>query len=648
MRAWLAAALLVLPTAAQAQATERATAERAARFAAARAALERWTSPALTPFASEADIRAYFEAAREARFARPRDDANEQEILLVEPRQGPLGPPPLRLPEPGVERGDIVRQAGRFLLVLRRGRLHSIDIRAGRGGGLALADRVDPGGPMSSIHDNLLVRGEHVLVVGLTRAGGLLSVLRLGSDGRLTREGIFLFSASADYQAALAGDNLVLYGSTDMPYWGGSDPEFGWPSLRRWDQAAAERRAPPVLDETGEPVADDGTREAGRAAGPPRPLVTPGEVYRPVQPTMNVELHIVSICPLAALAGSEGPRCRSTAFAAPVDGRLIHLTQTDAFVSAAPGEDDRAASACRAGEDIAGAARPLLFRVPLAGGPPRLLALPAAPLMGDSVGIRDGRVHVMLDGTGPSCNAAPAGLHALFSAPLAAFARAPGTSGAVREAPQTYGDVAAFAGSHFALFDPHHYASDEDRLALIPLDPAGGTSLIEIPHAIMRAEPALGGMVLVGEGDSPTLGLSFVSLDGTPRLASTARLDGLREGRGGAYLAAVARGAGGLIGLPAAGPQEQGADDPPLKIAYLALDRRGRLRPLGALTGRAPVDRICQPTCRTWLDEGRAIFVDGRIFALADTMLIEARVAGGRIVEAGRLDLETARARSWR
>jgi len=631
----------------------------AERFALARRTLERWTSPTLTPFGSEEEIRRWLADAREADQARPPSGSDdEQQILIVEGRVWPHFAAPGEARTAGVDDGDRVRQVGRFLLVLHNGRIYSIDAGGRPGRPLVLADRADPEGPAYTLYDELLVSGDRIVVTGYsnTARAAYVSVLRLGRDGRLASEGGFLVSTNDDYQTAIVGDALVIYGSTDFPYWSGSNPDFAWPVVRRWNQAAADRPAPPALDDTGAEASDDGPAEIARGAGPARPLLEPNRVYRPVATTLNGELHIVSVCPLGGDAVRAGLPCRSTGFAGPIRARF-GLSDADAFVQVAQtGEDSRLLDrACPPGPGEAeGAPLTILFRVPLAGGPPGVLGLAGEPLAFGALPARGGGVHLLLERAAPRCGA-PALRAAHARAPLAAFSPALrlADAGAYRPAPDVAGDEVAFTDSHLVLFHRDDSGRDEAELGLIPLDGAGQAIALTVPQGVLRAEPAAGGLLLTGLDGDNRVSLSFVALGDRPRIAST-RAFGARAGSDAPGIGAAADpGASGLIGLPVTEGEGESWDglriDRP-DIHFLSIDPAGRLRPRGALRAgpRSPrpgMEGFCDPPCVPWAGESRALFTNGRIFALAGSELVEGRIENGRIVELQRLDIAIEPAR---
>src|SRR4051794_14718414 len=88
----------------------------------------------------------------------------------------------------GVDEGDIVKQAGRFLLILQDGRLFAVDTKPAGAAGLAVTDRMnvyrDP--REDTWYDEMLVYGDRVVITGYSyeARASEVSVIRIGADGR--------------------------------------------------------------------------------------------------------------------------------------------------------------------------------------------------------------------------------------------------------------------------------------------------------------------------------------------------------------------------------------------------------------------------------------------------------------------------------
>ena len=301
----------------------------------------------------------------------------------------------------GVDEGGIVKQIGRFLVVLQDGRLFSADLGAGAGAPLRLADRIDvyrDRANAASWYDEMLVFGDRILVTAYNYHEGAseITVIRMDRRGRLTREGRFLLSSSdyystENYATRIVGDNLVFYAPQPLDA-AGPDGRFAWPRLRR-----AER---------------DGEADAGEA------LIGPTDVYAPPGRLDHGVLHTLSVCPLRGAMD-----CRTTAFIGP-PMRELYVSPTDAFLwigapDGLPWSIDyanRRRQDCpgnEAWEDGADQAA-MLYRLPLDGGPVGAVAVDGVPADQFAFDSRDGRFRALLARTPAGCTepgtAAPARL----------------------------------------------------------------------------------------------------------------------------------------------------------------------------------------------------------------------------------------------
>ena len=214
----------------------------------------------------------------------------------------------------GVDEGGIVKQIGRFLVILQDGRLFSADLGAATGDGLRLADRIDvyrSPATAASWYDEMLVEGNRILVTAYNYREGAseITVVRMDEAGRLAREGRFLLSSNdyystENYATRLVGDQLVFYAPQPLL---GSGEAFRWPRLRR----------------------AHGDGEAGEGDA----LIGPTDVYAPPYGIEWPILHTVSICPLR-----ETLDCRTTAFIGP-PMREFYVSPTDAFLWIGAGND---------------------------------------------------------------------------------------------------------------------------------------------------------------------------------------------------------------------------------------------------------------------------------------------------------------------
>jgi Beta propeller domain len=739
------AAMLALAAAgaAEAQRSQRhvVTPERRSE---ARAALDAFTSPGLTRFRDEAEFRRYVAAVREEE--RTRDDHYytysaatpaplrfAQSVAPPEPgataTRSDTTPPCIptaanpcdepdggasitvtgsRIRAPrnpsitnnqmrGVEEGDIIKQIDDYLLILQDGRIFVVDITTGGsarrpGRELRLTDRVDVyrNSNAETWYDEMLVSGDRVLVTGYSyeAAASELAVFRLDTrTGRLRREGLFRIASddyydTMGYATRLIGDDLVVY--TPFRLSDIDDEDYVWPRVRPWlPQDDARERD--WLDRRERNWIE---REALAPAGPL--LLEGSDIYRPVERLEDPVVHTVSVCPLAS-AGAGSLACRSTAIVGP-GVRQWYVTADHAYLWTGSEVDYCEADSRGEAVTIANARRALVYRMPIAGTPPDLIAARGAPP--DQFALQaDGRnLYALVKLEHADCEEGfydPARL-AFVTLPLARFAptltQAP--SGAFVALPGTpTAQIAARFTDHYLVYgalssfrrglpDPNDFARyglneyvEQQFAAMRPapavvvpiLQPELARSL-DTGHTVIRADRLGDDIILTGYRDREGLSVTLVDLDGRPRIGSTLRLPGRyeSEGRSHAFNSRANPDGSSLMGLPtvarARDSDRHSWRSSASDLSFLTADIRGRLRPAGVLLRRFDYvddyDREteaededgvpgyqCEVSCTDWYGNSRPIFTDGRIFGLSGTELIEGRFAAGRVGEVRRLNI---------
>lgn len=567
----------------------------------------------------------------------------------------------------GVDEGDIVKQIGRHLLMLQDGRIFVVDTRGGNGQRLALTDRMDVYRDARSAaewYDEMLVFGDRILVTAYSyrERATELSVFRLSPNGRLVREGVFYMSSNDYYSAhnyatRITGGNLIVYTPFDVVDM--TRPNFKWPVVRRWvdgeSGVAADRRA--------------------------RTLFDAGQIYRPVRALDDPTVHTVSVCPLGPIGENRDMACRSTAFIAPRDSEW-YVSADDAFLWVS---DDRnwAADPCTEDQRFTGAdfRQSLLYRVPVGGAAPSLIAARGTPPDQFALDSRNGRFRALLgqqvqtcreqgrlEGRGDDERRVPPDLRlTYFDVPLSRFGA---TAGAAQD-----GDLAAVPGvgqgpvasrfteTYVVYGSLRRYGRNRDRepppAFAIPVGNPAGAVALPIHTNVVRAEQAGSDIVLTGyRAPGNGLVVTLIDLDRRPRVASQELLEGRyeTEGRSHAFNSLIDGDGNGVMGLPTVSldspmgraPWRSTASD----LSFLTVDSRGRLHSVGELERRISYGNddddnavggySCQVSCIDWYGNSRPIFTDGRIFALTGAELIEGRLAGDEIDEVQRLNLARA------
>lgn len=546
----------------------------------------------------------------------------------------------------GVDEGGIVKQMGRFLIVLQDGRLFVVDTRAGNQANLALASRTnvyrDPRNQMW--YDEMLVSGNRILVTGYSYRDSAteVTVLTLDDAGHLNREAIYYLSSndyySADnYSTRLVNGNLVIYTPLDLSSVNPDQP-VRWPLIRRWVR--------------------DGERQAITTRG--HPLFDAHDIYKPIRATVTPMVHSVSVCPLGDLRAGDELECHTTAFVGQQQ-REFFVSTSDIFLWVTPGWGD---DACNdANGPNPNAVQATLYQVPLSQAAPRALFTRGKPTNQFALDSDGREFRALLDWNTVHCSQrrGPAS-HELryFHVPLSSLSTTPQDAGrgAYVNAPSPGSDeyqprfteryLVYGARPGWSSFPPENGAPQSGRVVAIPLSRPVSPTVIDAPHGVLRIDRAGANIVLTGYRTDAGLSVSLLDLRARPTLASTQLLQGRyeSENRSQAFNSLVGADGAGIMGLPTVRRVKEAgrwvfrsrASD----VSFLSVAANGRLNEAGELTANERAQDPsyqCEVSCIDWYGNTRAIFTGGRVFALSGTELIEGGLSGGRIVEMRRLNL---------
>ena len=606
------------------------------------------TSPSLMQFQNEAEFREYLHDAQANRRARLAA-ANSIDPALGDSLEDGVSDPPGPDPaiqdsgEAGVDEGDVVRRLGRFLLVLKDDWLFSVDTAPDGRPGVALADRFDlsRGGRRYLWRKEMFLLGDHVLVSGAPDDGSTneFDVLRIGPDGRLeSGETIRLDAGRADhgtdYATRLAGNRLVVY--SRYPY--DHLQAFTPPGVRIGEGEATQ------------------------------PLFAARDIYRPLVTGDSASLHVVSICRLGPDARILD--CRATGILAPADAEF-HVTGSHVYLWVTDWPEwnaRRPVCTTRARPDEV--ARAIVYRIPLAGGPPTVAGARGSPTGPLALMLTGDELHALVgwqstrcrDGEHPRTDLAFATIpDSAFGprfndAPARAFTAVPGAG--------TDWPLTRFSGDFLVYGEQREYLwlNEEMRetatqtLVLVPLARPAAAHRFSLPFGLLGIEPAGSELILTGYRDRTGLVVMPLLPGSNARLGPTLTLGGRFDGLGSGYARDGRREANGgaLLGIPTVPPGvNRFGGDPwsysyvPADISFLTRTEGGRLEMAGELvsTRRGGPAPGCAVACEDWYWTARPILMDGRTFALVGSELIEGVLDHGRMRELRRLDLATANPR---
>lgn len=534
----------------------------------------------------------------------------------------------------GVDEGGIVKQAGDFLIILRRGRLFTVRVGGDNLVPAAMSDAYAPDvSPQGAWYDELLIAGSTVVVIGYSyaRGGTEIGLFELAADGALAYRATyhlrsFDYYSSRNYASRLIGRKLIFYSPTLLQPWGPAPVQM-MPGVRRWQG----QNTPPQFER----------------------ILPATRVYRTddeFDPTQPLALHTVTVCDLDATS----MRCESTAVLAPA-GRVFYVSQGSVYVWTSPprrratGQQDRPAAPAAPAAPMSA-----VFRIPLDGKAPSALKTAGVPIDQMSF-LEDGSAHLNVllrengGGEGMWGSEFTQGAMALLRVPLSAFGD--GRGSARREHYRSLPALTGRSVQNRFIGDWLLWSSTSPGATLRPGNPTrsgeasfavrfaepGDPVALDPGHAVERIEAMGSDAVLVGNAGAD-LSFSSVRLDRAgATLAGRYVKVGASQGesRSHGFFFRPTGSDGGLLGLPVltSGPVRRPgiyADARGSAGVFYLRQRDLKFAPLGELQANPgpAVDDACKASCVDWYGNARPIFLGGRVFALLGYELVEGRLTG--------------------
>ena len=526
--------------------------------------------------------------------------------------------------EQGVDEGGIVKTHGDHLVVLRRGRLFTVDLgRRSLRPISALSVSPEPG--HDAWYDEMLIHDDTIVVVGFSYQANATEIGLFDIDARgglSHRDTFFLRSndyySSRNYASRLLDDQLVFY----MPYWlpaSVDERSSDLPGVMPWTKGGRFDDWETIIDAT--------------------------EIYRPIQDTNTPVLHTVVTCDLSRRRTS----CEAQAIIGP-QGRSFYVSKDAVYVWVHEGY----------GGDTATGREPpaVAYRFPLAGGEPGALRVWGAPV--DQFSFkqsRDGFLNVLVMAHTPGdAMWGPEFAEqdvAMMRVPVAAMMDGVHTvnASAYVDLPEPTGQGYAFqnrfVGDHLLYGLGGGWGAPQGGDAsvhVVPVSRAEAPVQVTVPHGIDRIE-AMGSAAVVVGSDGRDLHFTSLDLQGGGAIAGEFVQPNATQGelRSHGFFFKPAREGDGMLGLPirrGSAPGYEHLVHGSAEIMFLGVDDLN-FRRMGTLASdpRAGQDDRCEVSCVDWYGNARPIFYKGRVFALLGYELVEGRVGGRGIREIDRANM---------
>ena len=592
----------------------------------------------LAPFASEQALGSYLQqlqARQEALLLKQQKLQRATAQYMAAPPAPPAAPAPMaeaaaksadaaesvtNVQTAGVDEGGIVKLHGKHLVMLRRGKLFTVQVGGNALQPVSSLDAFAPGSdPSGSWYDEMLIDGDTVVVIGYSysRGGTEIGLFDIDADGKLAYRSTYHlrsndYYSSRNYASRLIGGKLVFYSPLSLDLRRG-DPFGGFPALRRWRPDAVPSDFKRIAPATRIYRTDD-EPEAGN----------------------GVTLHTVTVCDLA----QRDMRCEATAVLGP-RGRVFYVSGQSVYVWTT-----------RRGSDSG------VFRIPLDGTPPSALKVAGAPVDQFSfLESADGHLNVLLraEGQGDAMwdGARGRGDMALLRVPLTSFSDGRDSAPASSYKPLPGGGGYALQNRYVGPYllygnpgNPGRRKADQawprQPLYAVRWADAGSVQALSLPHGVERIE-ALGNDAVVIGAQGKDLHFSSIRLGAQAAIATRyIRADAAQgESRSHGFFYKPHTASEGVIGLPILGADERpGSSRPAASVLYLR-NSGLTLTELGALAARpvqlSAADDGCRASCVDWYGNARPLFLQGRVFALLGYEVVEGALKEGQIREVRRI-----------
>lgn len=537
-----------------------------------------------------------------------------------------------------VDEGDIVKLHGDHLVVLRRGRLFTISLEGGRIRQSKMHDAFGPDiDPRGTWYDEMVVEGDHVVVVGFSyaRGGTEVGLFKIDNGGDLTYRATYHlrsndYYSARNYASRIVDGQLVFY-SPGYVYAGKNDIKDTLPAVRRWKKDA-------------KPTDFVRTLAANRLY----------HVEGSLPESTHAAIHTVTTCDLRK---PELP-CDSVGIMGP-QGRVFYVSPSAVYVWM---QDYAYGQKSLVGDDEI--PHGMLAKLPIRRDAGKKAAPTAVRVAGmptdqfsfeeDEGGYLDVLVRAQSNGDFMFASEATSGDAALLRVPQTLFSdRVPIVSNTrYRQVPRPdgYSVQNRFVGPWLLYGAGNGYVtSQKGRSQLYAVkyaSPKEEPKTVLLEQGVDRIEPMGGDAVVVGSRQTDLV-FSSIALGDDARAASHFVRKNASQGelRSHGFFYKPAKdskdGRTGIIGLPIRSEGHHGARyliEGSASVLFLS-NKKLDLSELGSLAA-GPLKTNhdgCRASCVDWYGNARPIFAKNRVFALMGYELVEGWVDDKRIGEKARI-----------
>ena len=524
----------------------------------------------------------------------------------------------------GVDEGGIVKLHGRHLVILRRGRLFTIEVSDTDLTPVSFIDAFAPDiDPTQTWYDELLISGNTIIVIGYSyeRGGTEVGLFNIDDKGKLSYRSTYHLRAndyfsSRNYASRLVRGKLIFYSA--LYVWPGQeDPLKSFPALRKWHKGASESEF--------------------------RSITTSSRIYRP-EYTFNggygVALHTITICDPFGVE----MQCNATSVVGPY-GHSFYVSPESVYVWTTDVTYDNKQQR----------AQSLLYRMPLDGSAPSALKVSGGPVDQFSfLESADNYLNVLVrergSGDGMWHSEEASGQASLLRVSLASFSDG---GEAVSSAnyrklptPKGYSFQNRFVGDHLLYGIGVGWGAPEQKPehAIYAVRWSGGDPVkLPLTHYVDRIEVMGNAAIIVGTAGAD-LHFSGISLGNVPKVETDYVRKNASQGelRSHGFFYKPDGTDSGVLGLPISTPGRPGYEHLFTESAAILYLRNNalQLKEVGSLAANSKgvTEDKCRASCVDWYGQSRPLFLQGRVFALLGYELVEGAVNNTGMKEVRRLN----------
>jgi len=527
--------------------------------------------------------------------------------------------------ESGVDEGDIVKAYKDYMVVLRRGRMFSINLKTFKT--VTTINAYPSGFESNGWYDEMLVSDGKILVIGYNygQSATEVGMFAIDDDGAITHENTYFidsndYYSSRNYASRLIDGELILY----MPYYiyfSENYRDINFPQIHKWVKGNEVSEGANLLSKT--------------------------DIYKPLQDTYSPTLHTVIRCDLGS-DNSDELDCKANGILGPysrnfyVSSEAIYVWVSDENYYYINEKDD----------DKVLERDAYVYRIDLNNNDFQAMGVKGSPIDQFSFKEDDNYLNVLVRSSawGDSMwfPESSGGDFALFRAPISKFSDKPKATAKKYYSPLPEADgydiQNRFVGDYLLYGSDSGWWANEDGQSLYikKIDDDSDVETMELQQTVERIDVLGSDAIVVGsEGDD--LKISSIDPEEAKVLDTFTRENALQgESRShGFFFKQDENDESGVFGLPIRkiGSEYSSLWDESIEVIFVNVSDNKDFTYIGSLESNDTnqADDNCEVSCVDWYGNSRPIFYADRTFALIGYELIEGKVTTDRISELQRL-----------